>query len=62
MIHPRLRKMGLYLPPITLDDTAPIEVDNTENFELFIQLDHTRAVRIRYIIIFKKFFMHTVSP
>jgi hypothetical protein len=47
MIHPRLRKMGLYLPPISLDDTLPIEAENTEDFELFIQLDNTRAVRIR---------------
>ena len=47
MIHPRLRKMGLYLPPVTLDDTSPIEVENAEDFELFIQLDNIRAVRIR---------------
>ena len=47
MINSRLRKMGLRLPNISLDDSSPIQVDNPEDFELFIQLDNTRAVRIR---------------
>ena len=53
MIHPKLRKMGLYLPTMTLDDHSPIEVENTEDFEMFVQLDNNRAVRIRSVFILK---------
>ena len=47
MINSRLRKLGLRLPNISLDDTSPIEVENPEDTELFIQLNNTRAIRIR---------------
>ena len=47
MINSRLRKLGLRLPNISLDDASPIEVENPEDTELFIQLSNTRAIRIR---------------
>jgi len=47
MIHPTLRKMGLHLAPISLNSNSPIEVENSEDFEIFIQLDNARAIRLR---------------
>ena len=52
-MHPKLRKMGLQLPQISMYDNAPIEVGKTENYEIFIQLDNIRAIRLRYKIMNK---------
>ena len=54
MIHPTLRKMGLHLAPISLNSNSPIEVENSEDFEIFIQLDNARAIRLRYIFLYQK--------
>ena len=47
MIHPTLRKMGLHLGPISFDSNSPIEVEDADDFKIFIQLDNTRAIRLR---------------
>jgi len=47
MINSRLRKLGLRLPNLSLDDNSPIEVENPDDMELFVQMNNTRAIRIR---------------
>ena len=47
MIHPRLRKLGIYIPHVSLENNSRIEVENSESFEIFIQLSNTRAIRFR---------------
>merc|ERR1712223_1650905 len=36
---------------LSLDDNSPIEVENSESFEIFIQLSNTRAIRLRSPVI-----------
>merc|ERR1712223_34825 len=51
MIHPRIRKLGIYIPHVSLEDSSPIKAENSESFEIFIQLSNSRAIRLRSPVI-----------
>ena len=48
MVHPKLPKMGLQLPQISMKDNSPNDVGKIDDYEIFVQLDNTRAIRLRY--------------
>merc|ERR1719189_445680 len=53
-VHPKIRRMGLQLPQISVNDKSLNKIGRLEDFELFVQLDNVRAIRFRTSVLASK--------